>query len=206
ILDGSKEEQGATLDTDLTAEDMKVLVERYKELYKKEMNEDFPQEPMVQLERAIRAVFTSWNNPRAIVYRRLNEIPNNLGTAVNVQSMVYGNMGETSGTGVAFTRNPSTGENKLYGEFLINAQGEDVVAGIRTPKPISELAEVMPEAYKELQRIANILEAHYRDMQDVEFTIERGKLYMLQTRNGKRTAHAAINIAVDLVDEGVISK
>ncbi|MBC7088037.1 MAG: pyruvate, phosphate dikinase [Tissierellales bacterium] len=206
ILDGLKEEKGATLDTDLTAEDMKVLVERYKELYKKEMNEDFPQEPMVQLERAIRAVFTSWNNPRAIVYRRLNEIPNNLGTAVNVQSMVYGNMGETSGTGVAFTRNPSTGENKLYGEFLINAQGEDVVAGIRTPKPISELAEVMPEAYKELQRIANILEAHYRDMQDVEFTIERGKLYMLQTRNGKRTAHAAINIAVDLVDEGVISK
>ncbi len=206
ILDGLKEEKGATLDTDLNAEDMKVLVERYKELYKKEMNEDFPQEPMKQLERAIKAVFASWNNPRAIVYRRLNEIPHNLGTAVNVQSMVYGNMGETSGTGVAFTRNPATGENKLYGEFLINAQGEDVVAGIRTPKPISELAEVMPEAYQELQRIAHILEAHYRDMQDVEFTIEKGKLFMLQTRNGKRTAHAAINIAVDLVDEGVISK
>lgn len=206
ILDGLKEEKGATLDTDLNAEDMKVLVERYKELYKKEMNEDFPQEPMKQLERAIKAVFASWNNPRAIVYRRLNEIPHNLGTAVNVQSMVYGNMGETSGTGVAFTRNPATGEKKLYGEFLVNAQGEDVVAGIRTPKPISELAEVMPEAYQELQRIAHILEAHYRDMQDVEFTIEKGKLFMLQTRNGKRTAHAAINIAVDLVDEGVISK
>ncbi|HPP31310.1 MAG TPA: pyruvate, phosphate dikinase, partial [Soehngenia sp.] len=206
ILDGLKEEKGAALDTDLNADDMKVLVERYKELYKKEMNEDFPQEPMKQLELAIKAVFASWNNPRAIVYRRLNEIPNDLGTAVNVQSMVYGNMGETSGTGVAFTRNPATGENKLYGEFLVNAQGEDVVAGIRTPKPISELAEVMPEAYQELQRIAHILEAHYRDMQDVEFTIEKGKLYMLQTRNGKRTAHAAINIAVDLVDEGVISK
>lgn len=206
ILDGLKEEKNASLDTDLNADDMKVLVERYKELYKKEMNEDFPQEPMKQLELAIKAVFASWNNPRAIVYRRLNEIPNDLGTAVNVQSMVYGNMGETSGTGVAFTRNPATGENKLYGEFLVNAQGEDVVAGIRTPKPISELAEVMPEAYQELQRIAHILEAHYRDMQDVEFTIEKGKLYMLQTRNGKRTAHAAINVAVDLVDEGVISK
>lgn len=206
ILDGLKEEKNASLDTDLNADDMKVLVERYKELYKKEMNEDFPQEPIKQLELAIKAVFASWNNPRAIVYRRLNEIPNDLGTAVNVQSMVYGNMGETSGTGVAFTRNPATGENKLYGEFLVNAQGEDVVAGIRTPKPISELAEVMPEAYQELQRIAHILEAHYRDMQDVEFTIEKGKLYMLQTRNGKRTAHAAINVAVDLVDEGVISK
>ncbi|TFZ41139.1 pyruvate, phosphate dikinase [Soehngenia longivitae] len=206
ILDGLKEEKNASLDTDLNADDMKVLVERYKELYKKEMNEDFPQEPMKQLELAIKAVFASWNNPRAIVYRRLNEIPNDLGTAVNVQSMVYGNMGETSGTGVAFTRNPATGENKLYGEFLVNAQGEDVVAGIRTPKPILELAEVMPEAYQELQRIAHILEAHYRDMQDVEFTIEKGKLYMLQTRNGKRTAHAAINVAVDLVDEGVISK
>jgi pyruvate,orthophosphate dikinase len=206
ILDGLKEEKNASLDTDLNADDMKVLVERYKELYKKEMNEDFPQEPIKQLELAIKAVFASWNNPRAIVYRRLNEIPNDLGTAVNVQSMVYGNMGETSGTGVAFTRNPATGENKLYGEFLVNAQGEDVVAGIRTPKPISELAEVMPEAYQELQRIAHILESHYRDMQDVEFTIEKGKLYMLQTRNGKRTAHAAINVAVDLVDEGVISK
>src|SRR5699024_1734824 len=168
--------------------------------------EDFPQEPMKQLEYAVGSVFESWNNPRAKIYRKLNNIPDDLGTAVNIQSMVFGNMGETSGTGVAFSRNPATGENKLFGEFLMNAQGEDVVAGIRTPQPISHLEDVMPEIYEQFLNISENLENHYKDMQDLEFTIENKKLYILQTRNGKRTAQAALNIAVDLVNEGLITK
>jgi len=206
ILDSVKEERGASLDTDLTAEDLKEVVKRYKELFKKEKGFDFPQDPKLQLLEAVKAVFRSWDNPRAIVYRRLNDIPGDWGTAVNVQEMVYGNMGNDSGTGVAFTRNPSTGEKKLYGEFLMNAQGEDVVAGIRTPQPIEHLKETMPEVYNQFVSIAEILEKHYRDMQDMEFTIERGKLFMLQTRNGKRTAAAALKIAVDLYNEKMISK
>lgn len=206
ILESIKEEKGVELDTELDAEDLKVLVEKYKAVYKEEMNEDFPQEPIKQLELSIKAVFQSWNNPRAIIYRKLNDIPDSLGTAVNIQSMVFGNMGNTSGTGVAFTRNPSTGENILFGEYLINAQGEDVVAGIRTPNQISELNDIMPEVYEEFVKITHILEKSYKDIQDIEFTIENGKLYMLQTRNGKRTAQAAINIAVDLVNDGIISK
>ncbi len=206
LLEKMKEERNVEQDTDLTAADLKILVEQFKQVYKDEKNQDFPQEPLVQLQLAIEAVFSSWNNPRAVIYRRLHDIPSNLGTAVNVQSMVYGNMGDTSGTGVAFTRNPANGENKIYGEFLMNAQGEDVVAGIRTPKPISELEDVMPEVFQQFRDVTKILENHYKDMQDIEFTIEKGKLFMLQTRTGKRTAQAAINVAVDLVNEGIISK
>lgn len=206
ILDTVKEENGAHFDTDLTADNLKEVVRRYKELFKKEKGFDFPQEPKVQLMEAVKAVFRSWDNPRAIVYRRLNDIPGDWGTAVNVQEMVYGNMGNDSGTGVAFTRNPSTGEKKLYGEFLMNAQGEDVVAGIRTPQSIEHLKEINPAAYNQFLDIAQKLEKHYRDMQDMEFTIEKGKLFMLQTRNGKRTAAAALKIAVDLVSEGMATK
>ena len=190
----------------MTVEDLKNLVEQFKIIYKREVKSEFPQDPKNQLMLAIEAVFKSWNNPRAIIYRKLNDIPNNLGTAVNIQSMVFGNMGQTSGTGVAFTRNPSTGENKLFGEFLMNAQGEDVVAGIRTPEDISTLKDIMPEVHDKFIEITNILENHYKDMQDIEFTIEKEKLYILQTRNGKRTAKAAINIAVDLVADDIIDK
>jgi len=206
ILEEMKNQKGVELDTELNADDLKTLVKKYQELYKKEIGKDFPQDPREQLMEAVKAVFRSWNNPRAIVYRRLNDIPSDWGTAVNVQEMVYGNMGEDSGTGVAFTRNPSTGEKKLYGEFLMNAQGEDVVAGIRTPQSIDQLKETNPAAYEQFTKIAETLEKHYRDMQDMEFTIERGKLFMLQTRNGKRTAQAALKIAVDLVNEGMITK
>ena len=206
LFDKIKEEKNVEFDTELTADDLKEVIEIYKGEYKKYANADFPQDPKEQLIEAVKAVFRSWNNDRAITYRRLNDIPSEWGTAVNVQEMVYGNKGETSGTGVAFTRNPATGENKLYGEYLMNAQGEDVVAGIRTPKSIETLKEVMPECYEEFKKICKILEDHYRDMQDMEFTIEDGKLFMLQTRNGKRTAKAALKIAVDLVNEGMISK
>jgi len=206
ILEAVKEENGAEHDTDLTADNLKEVVRRYKELFKKEKGFEFPQDPKVQLMEAVKAVFRSWDNPRAVVYRRLNDIPSDWGTAVNVQEMVYGNMGNDSGTGVAFTRNPSTGEKKLYGEFLMNAQGEDVVAGIRTPQSIDCLKDINPEVYNQFVEIAEKLEKHYRDMQDMEFTIERGKLFMLQTRNGKRTAAAALKIAVDLVAEGMITK
>lgn len=205
-LDDRKKLVGAASDTDLTVDDLKVLVEEFKEIYKKEMGEDFPQNPRVQLNKAIDAVFDSWNNPRAEIYRKLNNIPGDWGTAVNVQSMVYGNMGDTSGTGVAFTRNPSTGEKRFFGEYLINAQGEDVVAGIRTPSEINTLKQNIPEAYNKLIEICHILEGHFHDMQDIEFTIQEGKLYMLQTRNGKRTATAATKIAVDMVNEGLIDK
>lgn len=206
ILESMKNEKGVHLDTDLDANDLKELVKKYHELYKKEKGEGFPQEPKAQLLEAVKAVFRSWDNPRANVYRRLNDIPSDWGTAVNVQEMVYGNMGEDSGTGVAFTRNPSTGEKKLYGEFLMNAQGEDVVAGIRTPQSIDQLKATNENAYNQFIDIANTLEKHYCDMQDMEFTIERGKLFMLQTRNGKRTAQAALKIAVDLVNEGMLTK
>ena len=207
IIDELKAEKGVHFDTELTTEDLKELVKRFKEVYKENMNgEEFPQNPSEQLMGAVKAVFRSWDNPRAIVYRRMNDIPGDWGTAVNVQAMVFGNMGETSGTGVAFTRNPSTGEKGIYGEYLINAQGEDVVAGVRTPQPISKLAEDLPECYKEFMELAHKLENHYRDMQDMEFTIQEGKLYFLQTRNGKRTAPAAIQIACDLVDEGMIDE
>ncbi len=205
ILDEMKEAKGVKFDTDLTAEDLKEVVARFKATYKALKGEDFPQDPKVQLMESIKAVFRSWNNERAIYYRRMNDIPASWGTAVNVQGMVFGNMGDDCGTGVAFTRSPSTGENKLYGEYLINAQGEDVVAGIRTPQPISTLADAMPEVYNQFAEIANTLEKHYSDMQDMEFTIEHGKLFMLQTRNGKRTAAAALKVAVDLVDEGMIT-
>ena len=205
ILDQIKEEKGAKYDTDLTADDLKEVIEKFKSIYKEAMGADFPQDPKDQLMEAVKAVFRSWDNPRAIVYRRMNDIPGDWGTAVNVQAMVFGNMGNTSGTGVAFTRNPSTGAKGIYGEYLINAQGEDVVAGVRTPQPITKLAEDLPECYKEFMAIANKLEDHYRDMQDMEFTIQEGKLYFLQTRNGKRTAPAAIQIACDLVDEGKIT-
>ncbi|GAX91505.1 pyruvate, phosphate dikinase [Effusibacillus lacus] len=206
ILDQVKETRGVKLDTDLQAEDWKEVVSRYKELVRKETRAEFPQDPKVQLDKAVHAVFKSWNNQRAQVYRRINKIPDDLGTAVNIQIMVFGNLGDDSGTGVAFTRNPSTGENELYGEFLINAQGEDVVAGIRTPQPISALKDVMPGIYQQFKEIAHRLESRYKDMQDIEFTVERGKLYMLQTRNGKRTAQAAVKVAVDMVKEGLISK
>jgi pyruvate,orthophosphate dikinase len=218
LLDRHKEQQGYTLDTDLSADDWADLVARYKKRVKDELGQDFPQDPHKQLWGAIGAVFGSWMNQRAITYRKLHNIPENWGTAVNVQAMVFGNMGDTSATGVAFTRNPSTGEKKLYGEFLINAQGEDVVAGIRTPQEISETARkeagsdkpsmeyTLPKAYAELKRIYNVLERHYRDMQDLEFTVEQGKLWMLQTRSGKRTAKAALRIAVELANEGLISK
>src|SRR5664280_528604 len=218
LLDRHKERQGYSLDTDLTADDWAELVGRYKKRVKDELGQDFPQDPEQQLWGAIGAVFGSWMNARAITYRRIHNVPESWGTAVNVQAMVFGNMGDTSATGVAFTRNPSTGERKLYGEFLINAQGEDVVAGIRTPQEISEAARVeagsdkpsmehtLPKAYAELTRIYNVLERHYRDMQDLEFTVEQNKLWMLQTRNGKRTAKAALRIAVELANEGLISK
>lgn len=206
IIDEMKEAKGVHYDTDLTADDLKELAAKFKAVYKEAMNgEDFPQDPTEQLMGAVKAVFRSWDNPRAIVYRRMNDIPGDWGTAVNVQTMVFGNKGETSGTGVAFTRNPSTGAKGIYGEYLINAQGEDVVAGVRTPQPISKLAEDLPECYKEFMDLAMKLENHFRDMQDMEFTIEEGKLYFLQTRNGKRTAPAAIQIACDLVDEGMIT-
>ena len=206
IFEGKKEEKGVESDVDLTTEDLQAIIVDYKALVKAEMGRDFPQEPKDQLMEAVKAVFRSWNNDRAILYRKLNEIPDSIGTAVNVQSMVFGNMGNTSGTGVAFTRNAANGENKMFGEFLVNAQGEDVVAGIRTPQPISEMAETFPEVYKEFVRIAELLENHYKDMQDMEFTVEREKLYMLQTRNGKRTAAAAVKIAVDMEAEGLIDK
>ena len=206
VLDRVKEAKGYTVDTELTTDDLKEIVKEFKAIYKKEIKNDFPQDPKEQLMLAIEAVFRSWNNPRAIVYRKLNDIAHNLGTAVNIQSMVFGNMGETSGTGVAFTRNPATGENKLFGEFLMNAQGEDVVAGIRTPQNISPLADVMPAVFDEFVKITHILEGHYKDMQDIEFTIENERLYILQTRNGKRTAAAAINVAVDLVEAGIIDE
>ncbi|OPZ69886.1 MAG: Pyruvate, phosphate dikinase [Firmicutes bacterium ADurb.Bin467] len=206
ILDGVKEKKGVHFDNELDTNDLKEVVKQYKALYLEVMGAEFPQDPKVQLLEAIRAVFRSWDNDRAIYYRRMNGIPGDWGTAVNVQSMVFGNMGDTSGTGVAFTRNPSTGEKKLYGEYLINAQGEDVVAGIRTPQQIETLKDVMPEVYEQFAKIADTLEKHYRDMQDMEYTIERGKLYMLQTRNGKRTAAAALKIAVDLVNEGMLTK
>ncbi len=207
IIDEIKNKKKIKYDTELTVDDLKELVIRFKEVYKENMNgEEFPQDVNEQLMGAVKAVFKSWDNPRAIVYRRMNDIPGDWGTAVNVQSMVFGNMGDTSGTGVAFTRNPSTGEKGIYGEYLINAQGEDVVAGVRTPQPITKLKEDLPECYEQFMELANKLENHYRDMQDMEFTIQEGKLYFLQTRNGKRTASAAIKIACDLVDEGMITE
>ena len=206
IIDEMKEARGVHYDTELTADDLKELVVKFKDLYKKEMKKDFPQDPKEQLVEAITAVFRSWDNPRAIVYRRLNDIPGEWGTAVNVQEMVFGNKGDTSGTGVAFSRNPATGEKGIYGEYLMNAQGEDVVAGIRTPLSITKLNEQNPALYKQFIDIVNKLENHYKDMQDMEFTIEEGKLFFLQTRNGKRTAQAALKIAVDLVSEGMLSK
>ena len=205
IIDEVKKEKGISDDLDLDAEDMKTLVQRFKAFYEEELKEPFPSDPRVQLFGAIEAVFRSWNNPRAIYYRKMNDIPGSWGTAVNVQMMVFGNMGNDCGTGVAFTRNPATGENKLYGEFLMNAQGEDVVAGIRTPQHIDQLKEVAPQAYHKFVEICGILEDHYRNMQDMEFTIEKGKLFMLQTRNGKRTAAAALRIACDMVDEGKVT-
>ena len=205
IIDEIKEAKGVKFDVELTAEDMKELILRFKAYYKEQKGTDFPQDPKEQLMEAVKAVFRSWNNPRAIVYRRMNDIPGDWGTAVNVQTMVFGNMGNTSGTGVAFTRNPSTGEKGIYGEYLINAQGEDVVAGVRTPQPIKKLEEDLPECYKEFMELAMKLENHYRDMQDMEFTIQEGHLFFLQTRNGKRTAPAAIKIACDLVDEKQIT-
>ena len=206
IIDEMKEKRGIKLDTEFTADDLKEMVVAFKKFYKSEIKADFPDDPRDQLMGAVKAVFRSWDNDRAVFYRRMNDIPSSWGTAVNVQSMVFGNMGEDSGTGVAFTRDPATGDKNLYGEFLMNAQGEDVVAGVRTPQPISQLQNTMPEVYKQFVDIANKLEKHYKDMQDMEFTIEKGKLYMLQTRNGKRTAAAAIKVACDLVDEKMITK
>ncbi|OPJ57005.1 pyruvate, phosphate dikinase [Alkalithermobacter paradoxus] len=206
VLEKVKEEKGYESDADLSVDDLKFVVNEFKNTYKKEMRKEFPSDPKEQLFLAVKAVFDSWNNSRAVIYRKLHDIPHNLGTAVNIQSMVFGNMGDTSGTGVAFTRNPSTGENKLFGEFLINAQGEDVVAGIRTPQSIDRLRDIMPKSYREFEKITKILENHYKDMQDIEFTIENENLYILQTRNGKRTAQASINIAVDMANEGFISK
>lgn len=206
LLEETREQKGYTSDPELTAEDWQEVIKGYKEIVRKHTRKDFPQDPKNQLFLAINAVFNSWNNQRAIVYRRLNKIPDHLGTAVNVQSMVFGNMGNDSGTGVAFTRNPSTGEPELYGEYLINAQGEDVVAGIRTPQAISTLKSEMPEVYQQFSETAKRLEQHYKEMQDIEFTVERGKLFILQTRSGKRTAQAAIRIAVDMVKEGIIDR
>ena len=206
IFDGQKEKRGVKFDVELTAEDLEEVIAGYKELVKAETGKEFPQDPREQLIEAVKAVFRSWMNDRAILYRKLNGISGSLGTAVNVQSMVFGNMGDDSGTGVAFTRSPSTGEKKIFGEFLVNAQGEDVVAGVRTPLNIDEMEKAFPEAYNDFVRIANLLEKHYKDTQDMEFTIEDGKLYMLQTRNGKRTAQAAVKIAVDMVEEGLIDK
>lgn len=205
-IDKMKAERGVKLDTELTADDLKELVAKFKEIYRREKNSDFPNNPSEQLIEAVEAVFRSWNNPRAITYRKLNDIPSDWGTAVNVQEMVFGNMGEDCGTGVAFTRNPATGENKIFGEYLMNAQGEDVVAGVRTPEPIAKLENTNKKAYEDFIMYANKLERHYKDMQDMEFTIEHGKLYFLQTRNGKRTANAALKIAVDLVTEGMIDE
>ena len=205
-IDQLKAERGVKYDAELSADDMKQLVAHFKEYYKEKMGVDFPQDPKTQLMESVKAVFRSWDNPRANAYRKMNDIPGSWGTAVNVQSMVFGNWGDDSGTGVAFTRNPATGEKALFGEFLMNAQGEDVVAGIRTPHTIDEMAEIMPEVYREFKEIADKLENHYKDMQDMEFTIERGKLYMLQTRNGKRTAASALRIAVALVEEGLCTK
>lgn len=204
-LDEYKEEVGAKFDTDLSAEDLKKVTEMFKQIYLEDQGTEFPQDPKEQLFEAVKAVFRSWDNPRAFTYRRMNDIPYSWGTAVNVQMMVFGNMGETSGTGVAFTRNAATGEKMIFGEYLINAQGEDVVAGVRTPKPIATLEKDMPDVYTEFMNIANKLEQHYKDMQDMEFTIEKGKLYFLQTRNGKRTANAALKIAVDMVEEGLLT-
>ena len=206
LIDKKKEEVGVKLDNELTAEDLKDLVNQFKQYYKEEKGEDFPTDPKVQLMTAIEAVFRSWNNPRAIYYRQMNEIPHEWGTAVNIQMMVFGNLGDRCATGVAFSRNPSTGENKVYGEFLINAQGEDVVSGVRTPMGIEELKDVMPHAYEEFVATSQKLEEHYKNMQDMEFTIENDKLYMLQTRNGKRTAQAALQIACDMYDEGLVTK
>ena len=206
LIDKMKAERGVTQDVELTDKDLRELANEFKAEYRDKLGEEFPQDPKEQLMGAIKAVFRSWDNPRAIYYRRMNDIPSDWGTAVNVQMMAFGNMGDTSGTGVAFTRNPATGEKKLFGEFLMNAQGEDVVAGVRTPQTIDQLAEVMPEVYQQFVDICHILEYHYRDMQDMEFTIENKKLFMLQTRNGKRTAAAAMKIACDLVDEGMITE
>ncbi|MBQ3370900.1 MAG: pyruvate, phosphate dikinase [Mogibacterium sp.] len=206
VFEGQKKKAGVEFDVQLTTDDLKEVIEGYKEVVKRELGREFPQEPKDQLLEAIKAVFRSWNNDRAILYRKMYGISDSLGTAVNVQSMVFGNSGNDSGTGVAFTRNPATGENKLFGEFLVNAQGEDVVAGIRTPQPISEMADAFPEVYAQFEKIANTLENHYKDMQDMEFTVEDRKLFMLQTRNGKRTAAAAVKVAVDLVKEGLIDK
>ncbi|NMA93576.1 MAG: pyruvate, phosphate dikinase, partial [Clostridiales bacterium] len=206
LIDDMKALKGVSNDVDLDVEDLKKLVELFKKEFKEKTGEEFPDDPKVQLFAAIEAVFRSWDNPRAVVYRRDNDIPYSWGTAVNVMPMVFGNMGETSGTGVAFTRDPATGERRIMGEFLMNAQGEDVVAGVRTPMPIAKLQEVMPAAYDEFVKICRVLEDHYRDMQDIEFTIEEEKFYILQTRNGKRTAHAALKIACDLVDEGKIDE
>ena len=203
LIDQMKAKRGVTMDTELTADDLKELAEQFKAEYKEKIGSDFPSDPKEQLMGAVKAVFRSWDNPRANVYRMMNEIPYSWGTAVNVQMMAFGNMGDDCGTGVAFTRNPATGEKKLFGEFLTNAQGEDVVAGIRTPMPISQMAEKFPEAFEQFQKVCNLLESHYHDMQDMEFTVENGKLYMLQTRNGKRTPQAAIKIACDLIDEGM---
>jgi pyruvate,orthophosphate dikinase len=206
VLARCKSRYGLRYDYLLTADMMREIIKEYKAIVQEETGADFPQDPPEQLRLAVKAVFDSWNNPRAFVYRKINQIPDDLGTGVNIQAMVFGNMGENSGTGVAFTRNPATGENALYGEYLMNAQGEDVVAGIRTPHPISMLKEEMPETYQEFERVASLLEKHYRDMQDLEFTIEHGRLYMLQTRSGKRTAAAAVKVAVEMVNEGLISK
>ena len=206
LIDEMKHARGVTQDVELTADDLKELAEQFKAEYKEKVGADFPPDPKEQLMGAVNAVFRSWNNPRAIVYRRMNDIPSSWGTAVNVQAMVFGNMGDNCGTGVAFSRNPATGEKKIMGEFLVNAQGEDVVAGVRTPMPISQMAEKFPEAYIRFEAAAKALEDHYHDMQDMEFTVENGKLYMLQTRNGKRTATAALKIACDLVDEGQITE
>ncbi len=206
VFDGQKALKGVKFDVDLTAEDLEKVIEGYKQIVKESIGKDFPQDPKVQLIEAVKAVFRSWNNDRAILYRKLNGISGSLGTAVNVQSMVFGNMGETSGTGVAFTRNPADGTKKIFGEFLVNAQGEDVVAGVRTPLNIEKMAEAFPGPYEDFVKIAELLEKHYKDVQDMEFTIEKNKLYMLQTRNGKRTAQAAVKIAVDMVDEGLIDR
>ena len=206
LIDKMKTEKGVTQDVELTADDLAVLAGQFKDEYKAKIGKDFPTDPKEQLMGAIEAVFRSWDNPRANVYRRDNDIPYSWGTAVNVQMMAFGNMGDDCGTGVAFTRDPATGEKKLMGEFLTNAQGEDVVAGVRTPMPIAQMAEKFPEAFKQFTDVCSTLENHYRDMQDMEFTVEHGKLYMLQTRNGKRTAKAALKIACDLVDEGMIDK
>ena len=206
LIDEMKEKKGITYDVELTADDLQELANQFKAEYKKQLGKDFPDDPKEQLFEAIKAVFRSWDNPRANVYRMDHDIPYSWGTAVNVQMMAFGNMGDTSGTGVAFTRNPATGEKGLMGEFLVNAQGEDVVAGVRTPMPIAQMKDVFPEAYAQFQKVCETLESHYRDMQDMEFTIEDKKLYMLQTRNGKRTAAAAIKIACDLIDEGMITE